>query len=101
MDARNPTGINSEISLAPGYGDVTKLANLTKAAPLANSTAPAPSQSQGQPQVQPPPMMFSHPAAEITPQVKAALAWARIAQIPGASPQVIQYAGLAAREAGL
>ena len=94
MDARNPTGINSQTELSQGYGDVTKLKNLTAAAPVAQNP-----QRQA-PQVAPPEQHLLHPPPDINPDMKAAIAWAKIAAIPGASQDVIDYAQKAARMAG-
>lgn len=98
MDARNPTGINQEITLAPGYGDVSKLHDLTMQAPLPSAAKPS---SSVAPTVAPPAVQFAHQPPAPTPEIQAALMWAKIAQVPGASPLVVEYAQRAAKEAGL
>jgi hypothetical protein len=108
----NPEGINQQASLAPGYGEITKLHALEKSVPIeANPALNAPQRNQRQatrPQKStaenpnPQDHVFAHaPQTQISPEVQAALLWQQIAQIPGASQQVIDIAQRATREAGL
>ena len=86
MDAKNPTGINGGFTMAPGYGEVSKLAGLTAEAPLPSKAAPSST-------VAPPSLQFSHQPPSPSPEVMVALQWAKIAQIPGASPLVAHSEG--------
>lgn len=108
----NPGGANQlgGYQIQPGYGDVKRQTELIREAPM--SGAPTSGRAlgaarsdqkravRGNPQATPaqpgqpapaPPM----PPAQISPQQFAFQAWQQIAQIPGASPLVQQYAARA------
>lgn len=101
-------------TLQPGYGDVAKQTALTREAPMSGSPIAAnaigsPKRAtrtaarQGVPRSAQPPAQgpggaVPGPAAAAppTPEAQAASVWQQIAQTPGASPLVQQYAAQAA-----
>lgn len=105
MPTNNPQGVNGfdGFGRESAYGAVKRLTQATKAAPLAGDAAPAlnaPRRAQrqavrgrAQQQAAPPPAPAS--PTEVPYPVALANEWAEIAQTPGVSELVLEYAGRA------
>lgn len=93
----NPLGGNDVFVPEPGYGELSKLDQLTKTAPMSGapfSPIEAPRRAKRratttgrreEPVLPPPPL-------EITPEASAAAFWQTLAALPGASPLVRELA---------
>lgn len=104
----NPSGANGLFDATgsdTAYGARRRIEQTTKAAPMAGGPAtasvldtPRRSKKRAGRAAAPQPMATPTPQpAEITPAASVAQVWQQLAQVPGASPLVLEYAQRAAQ----